>query len=265
MHLDVKKIIKTIMQLGVVCMLLLIFSDVTQVSAARPKMVIDSRNKEDRNVRITVTATNLEEVDVAEFYYYDRKNRIHNLKISNIRKYRINKNTIILKYKCNLKQSGSYTLAIDIIYNKGTYYNIYKEFSYIKKSDNKIYVGLGGKDREVNIDGEVYSKTKPYILPDNSVEEIRVPEKKYLIKVLYRSQKKIISENEIFLKWGEKVVYPVQIISKNKEKLADNYIPHIAYFELNIAGDNEGAITVESGNDILTLRKVLIIETENKN
>ena len=93
MHLDVKKIIKTIMQLGVVCMLLLIFSDVTQVSAARPKMVIDSRNKEDRNVRITVTATNLEEVDVAEFYYYDRKNRIHNLKISNIRKYRINKNT----------------------------------------------------------------------------------------------------------------------------------------------------------------------------
>ena len=260
MHLDVKKFIKTIMQLGVVCILLLVFSDVTQVSAARPKMVIDSRNKEDRNVRITVTATNLEEVDVAEFYYYDRKNRIHNLKISNIRKYRINKNTIILKYKCNLKQSGSYTLAIDIIYNKGTYYNIYKEFSYIKKSDNKIYVGLGGKDREVNIDGEVYSKTKPYILPDNSVEEIRVPEKKYLIKVLYRSQKKIISENEIFLKWGEKVVYPVQIISKNKEKLADNYIPHIAYFELNIAGDNEGAITVESGNDKLTLRKVLIID-----
>lgn len=103
MHLDVKKFIKTIMQLGVVCILLLVFSDVTQVSAARPKMVIDSRNKEDRNVRITVTATNLEEVDVAEFYYYDRKNRIHNLKISNIRKYRINKNTIILKYKCNLK------------------------------------------------------------------------------------------------------------------------------------------------------------------
>ena len=65
MHLDVKKFIKTIMQLGVVCMLLLIFSDVTQVSAARPKMVIDSRNKEDRNVRITVTATNLEEVDLS--------------------------------------------------------------------------------------------------------------------------------------------------------------------------------------------------------
>ena len=39
-----------------------------------------------------------------------------------------------------------------------------------------------------------------------------------------------------------------------------NYIPHIAYFELNIAGDNEGAITVESGNDKLTLRKVLIID-----
>ena len=138
MHLDVKKFIKTIMQLGVVCILLLVFSDVTQVSAARPKMVIDSRNKEDRNVRITVTATNLEEVDVAEFYYYDRKNRIHNLKISNIRKYRINKNTIILKYKCNLKQSGSYTLAIDIIYNKGTYYNIYKDIYVFFKNTVRV-------------------------------------------------------------------------------------------------------------------------------
>ena len=29
MHLDVKKFIKTIMQLGVVCILLLVFSDVT--------------------------------------------------------------------------------------------------------------------------------------------------------------------------------------------------------------------------------------------
>ena len=47
MHLDVKKFIKTIMQLGVVCILLLVFSDVTQVSAARPKMVIDSSKQLD--------------------------------------------------------------------------------------------------------------------------------------------------------------------------------------------------------------------------
>ena len=63
-------------------------SDIPLIGKTNLKMVIDSRNKEDRNVRITVTATNLEEVDVAEFYYYERKNRIHNLKISNIRKYR---------------------------------------------------------------------------------------------------------------------------------------------------------------------------------
>lgn len=256
---NVKKIMKKFILSGVVCMLLLTVSNASQVNAAGAKMKVAPREKENRNVTVTITAKNIEEVNISEFYYYDSKNKLHNLKTSSVAKYQNGSDTITLKYKCDPKKSGTYTLSVEGTYNDGTYYSLYKEFTYIKKADDKVYVGLGTDDREVNIGDYTYRKSAPYKLPNNKSEEIIAPNKEYTVKVLYRSQKKGISRNEVYLKWGNKTIYPNSTPVKSGG-LADNYISYVATFALDTKSDNEGTLTASSGGSNMSLKKKLVVD-----
>ena len=263
MHLDVRKFIKTIMQFGVVCMLLLVFSDVTQVSAARPKMVIDSRNKEDRNVRITVTATNLEDVDVFDFFYYDSNDKMHNVKSSNVKKYRIDQNTFVLKYKCDSKKSGSYTMSVDAIYNGGNYYNLTKTFSYINKTDserekNAVHIGGFSGPIVINVNGNdiTYNKT-PYKLPNDNGGII--PQKKdYKINVLLRSQKRV-DPSDVYLMWGNQRISASQndIVPGESQGI---YRGYNVTFSLNTNSDNEGSLTIYTSSESKSLGKKIEVD-----
>ena len=240
MYSKFRYIKKSAFLLGLVFMMLFVSGENISVQASSPKVTVSHKSNSSKKVKVVVTANDITDVSIEDFYYY-ANDKYYDLKKSSLNWYISGSNKVIIEYTCSEKNQGKYCIGIMIGYDEGLTDYVEAKFTYStgkKTSTDTKTVLIGNPSRNISIGKTEFVK---FYEIDESVEQNpQQPGKTYTVHVLYKGKTKtIVNSNNVLLKWGNQSFTGTV---KRDQTQMDGYWHFNATFNIKTIGDNEGPL-----------------------
>lgn len=233
---------KSILLLGIVLMIVFVSGKNVSVQAASPKVTVSQKSKTSKKVKIVVTANDITDISVEDFYYYGTDDNYHTLKKSSLTWYMSGSNKIVLEYTCSETKQGKYYVDLQVEWDGG-YETDYLEakftYSTEKNTDDKTVLIQKPYTGRITIGNTKFTN---FYKIDGTVEQgAQTPGKKYTVYVLYKAKtKSIVNNNNVSLRWGNQSFSGT--VKRDTEKDGEGYWNFKATFNITTSGDNEGTL-----------------------
>lgn len=222
-----------------------LFANVHTADAAKKaKLTVAKKpSTKDRKVKFKVTGKGIIGIDVSEFYYYDSDDEDHEITKS-VKFKRKSDDRWEASYPCKEKAYGDYIITLTVMYEDGSIDEI--DGSFVYKTNEKKSGGsveIAAPEKPVFIENVKTFDGSFYIINKSGKELFVKKGETIIVDVLYRAtDKDIVTEKNVKLKWGQKVISPSPGKFNKQSKKDGDYYNIGAEFTITTDSDMDGEL-----------------------